>query len=208
MTVLLSIPGTVAGRYSIEIDLDGLRIFGRARDLAPSIVDVSSVQVMSASTSVVAGAEGQFIIRVQDVFGNRMCTSIEACKQPPEPTFIMEHQTGSTVSGSSFFNIIQSSFLCTYTATVAGTYTISLSIANRTVQFRPTPYVEIVPQKADADSFLFYLNPVYVVGTFTFSMKARDMFLNNVSVGGEFVQVACSFIVLPHFCFQNAIKIA
>ncbi len=137
---------------------------------------------------MVAGAEGQFSVRVQDIFGNRMCIS-EACNEPPTPTFIIEHQSGRTIPGLAFFDKMQSSFLCTYVATVAGTYTISLSIANRAVVFRPTPYVDIVPNKADAASFLFNLNQFYVVGTVSFSMKARDVFLNNISVGGESVQV-------------------
>ncbi len=187
------IPATVAGKYNIEIDLDRYRTFERARNLAPSIVDVSSVQIMSASTSVIAGAEGRFRIRVQDIFGNRMCTSVEACQEPSAPTFLVEHHTGKTVSGVTFFDKIQSSFLCTYTATVAGSYTISLTIANRSVVFRPTPYIDVVPDKADAASFLFDLNPVYVVGTVAFSMKARDFFFNNISVGGESVQVHFKF---------------
>lgn len=149
---------------------------------------------MSASTSVVAGTEGQLRIRVQDIFGNRMCTSFEACQEPSAPTFIVEHQSGRTVPGSTSFEQMQSSFLCTYTATVAGVYTVSLTIANRAVVFRPTPYIDVVPHKADAASFLFDLNPVYVVGIVTFSMKARDVYCNNISVGGESVQVYSKFI--------------
>jgi hypothetical protein len=186
---IISFPATVAGMYNIEVNLDGVLSFERTRYISPSIIDTSSVQIISASTSVVAGTEGQFSIRVQDVFGNRMCTSFEPCTEPPSPVFLLEHKTSSTVPGLATFDKVQSSFVCTYTATVAGTYTISLTMSDRAVVFRPTPYVDIVPHKANAPSFLFLLDPFYVVGTFSLSMKARDMFLNNISVGGESVQV-------------------
>jgi hypothetical protein len=174
--------------------LDGFRTFELTRKIAPTVVDASSVQILSASTSVVAGAEGQFSVRVQDLFGNRMCASAEACTEPPLPTVVLKHQTGSTVAGLALFDKSQSSFFCTYTATVAGTYTISLAIANRTVAFQPTPYVDVVPNKADAKSFQFSLNSFYVVGSVSFSMKARDIFSNNISVGGESIQVLKRFI--------------
>ena len=167
----------------------------------PSNIDPTTVQITTASTSVIAGNEGQLNIRVQDVFGNYMCTSNELCSVPAAPTLVLLQATGDRGFGVPSFNGGQSVFQYTFIVTVAGEYEISVSVNEQPVVFKPKPYLQVLPGEADAGAFLVNLQSIYMAGTISFLLHARDQYLNNITIGGESIQVGKSSILAFHAMF-------
>lgn len=190
--IILLFAATAAGLYRISISIDGYPSFERAQSIIPASIDRSTVEIITASTFIVAGGQGRFDIRVQDMFGNRMCSVRLQCIDPIPPSVFLTNTNGLEISAVPNFNKAQSIFSYSFIATIAGKYGISVEIQDGFVVFNPAPYVLTVPAVSDAGSFLVSMESIYTAGPIILYLQARDKFLNNISTGGDSIQV-CQF---------------
>lgn len=181
--------------------MDGYPTYDLTRSISPATIDPSTVEITTASTSIVSGGEGRFDIRVQDVFGNKLCPILTDCQDPAPPSVFLTHQTGMKISAHPTFDKVQSVFRYLFVATVSGQYLISVAVRDKSVSFKPPPYVLVLPADADAGSFLIHWEPVYPAGPVSVFMQARDKYSNNISRGGDSIQVVC----IHHHAERNVV---
>jgi len=130
------------------------------------------------------------------MFGNKQCQD-QQCTEPVAPTLVLENSIGTQVHGMAIFVKYQSLFQYTYIVTMAGQYRISVIVQGKAVKFKPQPYVQVLPADTDAGSFLVNWWQKYAAGPISLFLQARDRFLNNISTGGDSIQVKTCIAVHP-----------
>jgi hypothetical protein len=169
--------------------LDQTQLFYSSRVVYPNQIDTSVVEIILSGDSVFSGAENVFSVRVQDVFGNHLCLMPDLCSLPPIPKITLVSPNSNVVRCQTMFKQEESLFECRYTATVAAVYTVSVLMSNRRIKFNTDNIITVLPAQPSAQNVLFSLKSEYNSGPFSFLLQARDAYSNNISTGGESIQV-------------------
>ena len=185
---------SIRGNYSVSISVLGQALSsGPFRAvIIPDAIDPRTSKVTSIGTGLsasVCGSESQFTITAYDEFGNLVNTYAGDTK------FTWAWVGAATTMRGTATNNGDGTFSASYTPTKAGAYTLHVRFGDSLVHVDGTVQMVASPGSLNAvHSTLSAPSSTLVAGTVaTATLKARDVFGNDIQVGGATSSLQTSF---------------
>eukprot|EP00003_Mantamonas_plastica_P016296 TRINITY_DN271_c0_g1_i10.p1 TRINITY_DN271_c0_g1~~TRINITY_DN271_c0_g1_i10.p1 ORF type:complete len:6036 (+),score=1765.20 TRINITY_DN271_c0_g1_i10:697-18804(+) len=181
---------TLRGTYTFTIKSNGLHVSGSPFNVnvvptTPAVEYSTAFGPALAGSPATAGIISRFTIQSRDRYSNNRTTNDPFTVEVPHTTYSLNANSISVTNGPNDSGQDEVS----YTATVAGTYSVRVTNTGKTVHVVGSPYtVQVNPAATTAaQSFAYGAQLIRATAGApnAFKIQARDQYLNNQTLTGQ-----------------------